>query len=75
MSHDLEDLIRVVDGRPEIVREVAASNRDLRTYIATALGAVKEDRLFAEALPTDFADVPEPARLIDQRLTALCSPR
>jgi hypothetical protein len=34
-SHDLEDIIAVVDGRPEIVSEVAAASTDVRRYIAS----------------------------------------
>jgi len=33
-SHDLEDLIAVVDGRVELVREIHAGSNDVRTYIA-----------------------------------------
>jgi hypothetical protein len=33
-SHDLEDVISVLAGRPEIVGEVAASSPALRTYLA-----------------------------------------
>lgn len=33
-SHDLEDIIVVVDGRPEIVNDVAAADAEVRGYIA-----------------------------------------
>jgi hypothetical protein len=33
-SHDLEDIIAVVDGRAEIVRDVAAASSAVREYIA-----------------------------------------
>ena len=33
-SHDLEDIVNVVEGRPEIVAEVASSPRELRDYLA-----------------------------------------
>lgn len=49
-SHDLEDIVAVVDGRPEIVSEVAAASTDLRHYIASELGALLENRDFTEAL-------------------------
>lgn len=32
-SHDLEDIIAVVDGRPEIVADVASAPADVRVYI------------------------------------------
>ena len=49
-SHDLEDIIAVVDGRPEIVREVAAASTDVRHYIASELRALLDNRDFTEAL-------------------------
>ena len=43
-SHDLEDVISVLAGRPEIVAEVAASSPDLRAYLAQqARGLLAED--------------------------------
>ena len=49
-SHDLEDIIAVVDGRPEIVSEVAAVSADVRHYIASELRALLDNRDFTEAL-------------------------
>lgn len=49
-SHDLEDIIAVVDGRPEIVSEVAAASTDIRRYIASELRALLDSRDFTEAL-------------------------
>jgi hypothetical protein len=36
-SHDLEDLIAVVDGRAELVEEIQAGPEDVRTYIASEI--------------------------------------
>ena len=36
-SHDLEDLIAVIDGRPEIVADLASAPLELRGYVATRL--------------------------------------
>lgn len=33
-KHELEDLIAVIDGRREIVADLAAASPDLRTYVA-----------------------------------------
>ena len=49
-SHDLEDIIAVVDGRPEIVNEVAAASTNVRHYIASELRALLDNRDFTEAL-------------------------
>ena len=49
-SHDLEDIIAVVDGRPEIVSEIAAAPAHVRHYIASELRALLDNRDFTEAL-------------------------
>ena len=55
-SHDLEDMIAVIDGRPEIIGDVAASPAYLRAAIAAGLEAVltlpeAEDVIAAQLLP------------------------
>ena len=49
-SHDLEDIIAVVDGRPEIVSDVAAASSNVRDYIAAETRALLDNRDFIEAL-------------------------
>lgn len=49
-SHDLEDIIAVVDGRPEIVNDVAAADAEVRGYIAAEIRALLDNVDFAEAL-------------------------
>lgn len=49
-SHDLEDVIAVFDGRPEIASDVAAASTDVRDYIASELRALLDNRDFVEAL-------------------------
>jgi len=39
-SHDLEDIVNVLDGRPEIVEEIAASPVELQRYLADRCGAL-----------------------------------
>jgi hypothetical protein len=53
-SHDLEDIIAVVDGRPEIVSDVAAASSNVRDYIAAETRALLDNRDFIEALPAFF---------------------
>ena len=50
-SHDLEDIITVVDGRPEIVDDVAAADREVRAYISGEVGSLLKNPDFTEALP------------------------
>jgi predicted nucleotidyltransferase len=48
-SHDLEDLLTVVDGRPEIVAEIAAAE-EIRSYIAQEFRELLEVPQFVDAL-------------------------
>jgi len=51
MSHDLEDLVTVVDGRHETVEEVHRSPADLQKYLSSEFRALLSNRDFLEALP------------------------
>jgi len=50
-SHDLEDLIAVVDGRAALLDEVAAAPEDLRMFIGNAVRALVTELRFQDALP------------------------
>jgi hypothetical protein len=50
-SHDLEDFISVVDGRPTLMEEVAASPAVLRDYLRDAIKSLLNDSRFLDALP------------------------
>jgi hypothetical protein len=49
-SHDLEDIVTVVDGRPELVDEVQSAPADLHGYLRDEFGALLSNRNFLEAL-------------------------
>lgn len=49
-SHDLEDVINLVDWREEIVAEVAAAPGDLRDYLSTEIAALLDQPRFRDAL-------------------------
>jgi hypothetical protein len=50
MSHDLEDIVTLVDGRPEIVGEIASAASEVRIYIASEIRILLDDRDFIDAL-------------------------
>ena len=50
-SHDLEDIVNVLDGRPELVSEIASAEPELRQYLATQCGALLAMPDFINALP------------------------
>jgi len=49
-SHDLEDVIKLVDGREEIVAEVAAAPGDLRSYLSNEIAALLDQPRFVDAI-------------------------
>jgi predicted nucleotidyltransferase len=50
-SHDLEDIVTLVDGRPTVVAEVRAAAPEVRAYVATEFRALLDNPDFVEALP------------------------
>lgn len=66
MSHDLEDVICVLDGRPELEDEITSSAANVRSYVCGRLGDLLNDPLFLEALPGHLPGDPgSQARLPD----------
>lgn len=58
-SHDLEDLISVVDGRPALVAEVQAEAANLRAYLRAEIKGLLATSGFLDALPGYL--LPDPA--------------
>lgn len=50
-SHDLEDVLSVVDGRPEFVAELGKAPPELRHFVAQAFARLLADDGFDNALP------------------------
>jgi hypothetical protein len=50
-SHDLEDVIAVIDGRPTITEEIQAADASVRTFISRTIASLLADRRFLDALP------------------------
>ncbi|KAF0231767.1 MAG: hypothetical protein FD177_2707 [Desulfovibrionaceae bacterium] len=50
-SHDLEDIVIVLDGRPEIVQEVLEAPEDLRRYLGSTFAAWLALDDFLDGLP------------------------
>ena len=75
-SHDLEDVITVIDGRPEIVAEVQAAPADVRAYFRSEFQELLNTRAFVDALPGFLLpDAANQARvpMLLARLAALAS--
>lgn len=73
-SHDLEDIINVLDGRPELVDEVAQAPDELRFYLLTRCREMLAQSRFHDALEgLIFPDESHGARLaiVKQRLNRI----
>lgn len=79
MSHDLEDVVCVLDGRPELEDEICGAKEEIRNYICIRLGELLRDSNFIDALPGHLpGDAGSQARLPSliaklKRLSALIS--
>lgn len=50
-SHDLEDLVALLDGRMEIVEDVRAADPDIRSYLSQQFARLLDTNDFLDALP------------------------
>ena len=51
LSHDLEDVITVVDGREELISELTSAPPDVRDFVAHTLGGILRHTDFTNVLP------------------------
>lgn len=71
-SHDLEDVLNVVDGREQLVVEMTGAPAALRERVSAVLAGVIANPHFANVLPGLIAD-PGRADLVMSRLRSLAS--
>ena len=70
-SHDIEDVLNIVDGREELANEMTAAPAELRQAVGDAFSRLLTDPNFANVLPGMLAE-PERAQLVLQRLNVMC---
>jgi len=73
-SHDIEDIIMVLNGRPEIIEEIKACSTELKAYLATQLNRFANAPDFLEAIQWSLpGDTASQARqpLIVERMRAI----
>jgi hypothetical protein len=69
-SHDLEDFVAVIEGRENIVNEIAESPRDVRDYLAQAAKGLLAESRFLDVLPGFVLD-DERVPIIEKRLAVI----
>ncbi len=65
-SHDLEDVVAVLDGRPSLVHEVAQANKALRIYLCAQMQSLLANAQFRNALPGHLAESSREAYVLSQ---------
>ena len=74
-SHDLEDIVAVIDGRPELAAEIGASPPDVRFYLAEARRDLLARPRFRDAvqghLPSDAVSQARSQIVLD-RIGEIC---
>jgi hypothetical protein len=77
-SHDLEDIINVIDGRVTIFDEIASATTPLRTYLGDQFRQLRGTPNFIDYLPGMLfpdASLAERLVLLSARLQALAKLR
>lgn len=77
-SHDMEDIINIVDGRPTLLEEIAAVPEELRMYLREQCSQLLATPNFADYLPGLIApgdDLAERAKIVAERLQAIAHMR
>ena len=75
-SHDLEDLLTVMDGRVELDDEIATSKSEVRTYLSTGFKRLLDEPDFRDALPVHLEQGPinaERTAMLVERLEQLAN--
>jgi hypothetical protein len=73
-SHDMEDIINIVDGRPTLLEEITAVPEELSLYLREQCARLLATPNFADYLPGLIApgeDLAERAKIVAERLQAI----
>jgi len=74
LSHDIEDIVAVIDGRPELMQEVEQADDSLRQHLSQRFATLLKNKAFMAALSGHMPpDTSSPARLplIEKRIRVL----
>ncbi|MFM9970702.1 MAG: hypothetical protein ACKVQK_20110 [Burkholderiales bacterium] len=70
-SHDLEDIITIVDGRGDFLNEICRGPEELSRYLSGEFATLLADRNFLDALPGHLSADSSSQRRIGQLMTRL----
>jgi predicted nucleotidyltransferase len=69
-SHDIEDILNIVDGREELIAEIYAESKELKEYISDQISSLLENPGFEHAVQ-GASRVPGREEVIFERFEAL----
>ena len=70
LSHDLEDIMTVMEGRSTVVQELAAADKAVRKHVVQSIAALLDMPTLHNALPGLLSD-PEREHVVKARLTQI----
>lgn len=74
LSHDIEDIISIIDGRPELVDDVSKTSDILKQYLSSEFLSLLENDQFMQALPghLNYSDESENRKkIVQNRMRAI----
>ena len=72
MSQDLEDMVRVVDGRIELAEELKVTIPEVRAYLATQFSALLDNDDFSPGFPGNFRVTKQPGAYSHRLISSAC---
>jgi predicted nucleotidyltransferase len=72
-SRDIEDILSLIDGRPEIMDELLKAPSEMRTYVSQQLAALNESRDFEYAVQAASNGDPDREEVIAERINLIIS--
>lgn len=75
-SHDLEDIVNILDGRPQLIDEIERAVPELRTYLAEKAMRLLDMRDFRNYLPgmvVQDETLPDRVAMVAARLEQIAS--
>lgn len=74
-SRDIEDILHLVDGRPELLDEIQRSTVEVRTYISDEVAQLLDDKNFEYAVSAQSRGDSDREHLLFERLESLAGIR
>lgn len=74
-SHDIEDIVVIVDGRAELLDEIGAAPADVAEYLRSEMTALLANARFTSAIPLHFLSSDEEQErvpIVMERLRRIC---